>query len=144
MQVRSRIRLNLPRIRELTEAAVTALEKTAEAVHTEVVQAQVMPRDTGAMQGERTFIKAGESISSTYENGAEAVNTITKEKGGKVSIITTSPQVRRLYYHPEYHFQTTENPNAKGKWLEDWEPGGSQEDFAVEAFKELYRREADV
>lgn len=126
MQVRSRIRLNLPRIRELTEAAVTALEKTAEAVHTEVVQAQVMPRDTGAMQNESTFVD------------------VSRSDKGIVKLVTSTPYARRLYYHPEYHFQTHENPHAKGKWLEDWEPGGSQEDFAAEAFRELYRREADV
>ena len=41
MQVKSTIKLNMPRINQLTQAAVTALEKTAEALHTEVVQAQI-------------------------------------------------------------------------------------------------------
>ena len=140
----SRVRLNMPRIRHLSAAAISALEKTAEAVRTEVVQAQVMPRDTGAMQGESTFIKAGESISSTYRDGAEAVNTITKAKGGRVSIITASPQVRRLYYHPEFNFKTDENPNAKGHWYEDWEEGGRHQDFAPNAFKKFYRQEAGL
>lgn len=47
MQVRSTIKLNMPRINQLTKAAVKALEMTGEALHTEVVQAQVMPFDTG-------------------------------------------------------------------------------------------------
>lgn len=144
IKVNSIVKLNMPRIRQLSAAAVSALEKTAEAVHTEVVQAQVMPRDTGAMQGESTFIKAGESISSTYKDGAEAVNAITKAKGGRVSIITTSPQVRRLYYHPEFNFKTDENPNAKGRWYEDWEEGGKHQDFAPNAFKKFYRQEAGL
>ncbi len=126
MQVNSRIRLNLPRLRQLSDAAVSALEKTAEAVHTEIVQAQVMPFETGNMQNESTFLDRSQSDK------------------GLVKLVTSTPYARRLYYHPEYHFQTTENPNAKGKWLEDWEPGGSKEDFAVEAFKKLYRREANV
>ena len=126
MQVRSRIRLNLPRIRELTDAAVVALEKTAEAVHTEIVQAQVMPFETGNMQNESTFLDRSQSDK------------------GLVKLVTSTPYVRRLYYHPEYHFQTHENPYAKGKWLEDWEPGGRRDGFAAEAFKEFYRREADV
>ena len=50
MEVRSTVKLNWPRIRQLSEAAVTALEQTAEAVHTEVVQAQVMPFDTGHLE----------------------------------------------------------------------------------------------
>ena len=42
MQVKSTIKLNMPRINQMTQAAVVALEKTAEALHTEVVQAQIM------------------------------------------------------------------------------------------------------
>ena len=40
MQVKSSVKLNMARINELTQAAVAALEKTGEALHTEVVQGQ--------------------------------------------------------------------------------------------------------
>ena len=46
MQVKSTVKLNMARINELSQAAVRALEQTAEELHTEVVQAQVMPFDT--------------------------------------------------------------------------------------------------
>ena len=46
------IKINTQRLRELSQAQVTALEKTAEALHTEVVQAQVMPFDTGNLQND--------------------------------------------------------------------------------------------
>ena len=144
INVKSVINLNLPKIRQLTDAQITALEQTAEALHTEVVQAQVMPRDTGALQGERTAIKAGDTITKEYPSGESASNTITKASNGKVSLITTAPQVRRLYFHPEYHFQTDENPHARGKWYTDWLPGGKEADFAAKTFKELYRRMADI
>lgn len=144
MQVKSTVKLNMPRIRQLSQAAVKALEMTAEALHTEVVQAQVVPRDTGAMQGERTFIQAGDSVTATYENGDTATNSITKAHNGKVSIITAAPQVRRLYYHPEYNFQKDENPNARGNWYADWMPGGSKADFAPNAFKKFYKKVGDV
>ena len=36
MQVKSTVKLNMPRIRQLTGAAVRALELTAEVLHTEV------------------------------------------------------------------------------------------------------------
>ena len=52
----------------------------------------------------------------------------------------TLEHARRLYFHPEYHFQTGENPNARGKWYTDWLPGGKEADFAAKAFKEIYRR----
>ena len=42
IRVNSVINLNMDRIRELTGAQVAALEQTAEAVHTEVIQAQVI------------------------------------------------------------------------------------------------------
>ena len=50
------IKINTQRLRELSQAQVTALEKTAEALHTEVVQAQVMPFDTGNLQNDNTFV----------------------------------------------------------------------------------------
>ena len=50
INVKSVINLNLPKIKQLTDAQITALEQTAEALHTEVVQAQVFPRDTGILQ----------------------------------------------------------------------------------------------
>lgn len=55
MQVKSTVKLNMARINELSQAAVRALEQTAEELHTEVVQAQVMPFDTGHLEEDATF-----------------------------------------------------------------------------------------
>ena len=126
MQVKSTIKLNMARINELSQAAVRALELTAEELHTEVVQAQVMPFDTGHLEEDATFVD--------YSNS----------QNGKVTLVSSTPYVRRLYYHPEYNFQTKENPNTKGKWLDDWLPGGNEADFAPNAFKRLYKKEAGV
>lgn len=122
IKVKSSVKLNMPVIRKLTDSRVAALEQTAEALHTEVVQAQVFPFDTGNLQNESTFVDYSDSSK------------------GKVSIVSSTPYARRLYFHPEYHFQKGENPNAKGKWYTDWLPGGSQADFAAKAYKEIYRR----
>lgn len=121
IKVKSTVKMNFPRIRQLEQAQVTALEQTAEALHTEVVQAQVMPFDTGALQNEGTFVDYSES------------------RQGKVSIISNTPYARRLYFHPEYHFQTKENPNARGKWYSDWLPGGKKSDFAIDTYKRIYK-----
>ena len=126
MQVKSTVKLNMARINELSQAAVRALELTAEALHTEVVQAQVMPFDTGHLEEDATFVD--------YSNS----------QNGKVTLVSSTPYARRLYYHPEYNFQTKENPNAKGKWLDDWLPGGNEADFAPNAIKRLYKKEAGV
>lgn len=122
MQVKSTVKINMARIKQLNQAAVTALEKTAEALHTEVVQAQVIPFDTGHLEEDATFVDYSQSDK------------------GKVSLISSTPYARRLYYHPEFKFQKGENPNAKGKWFEDWLSGGSKEDFAPETFKKLYKQ----
>ena len=116
------IKLDFVKISRLSQAQVTALEETAEALHTEVIQAQVFPRDTGTLQNESTYV-------DTSESGR-----------GKVSSVSTTPYARRLYFHPEYHFHTDANPNAKGKWYEDWLPGGTEADFCANAFKQIYRR----
>lgn len=122
INVNSIVKLNLPKIRQLTDAQITALERTAEAVYTETVQAQVFPRDTGSLQNESTFLDRSQS------------------KNGKVTIVSSTPYARRLYFHPEYHFDKGKNPNARGKWYTDWLPGGKEADFAADAFKENYRR----
>ena len=127
IKVNSTVKLNFPRIRHLEECQVIALEQTAEALlHTEVAQAQVFPRDTGHLQDDSTFIDYSES------------------KSGKVSIVSSAPYARRMYFHPEYHFQTDENPHARGKWYTDWLPGGKHADFCVNAYKEIYRRLTNV
>ena len=54
--VKSTVKLNMPVVRRLTAAAQVSLAQTAEAIHTDVVQRQVMPRDTGTLQNESTFV----------------------------------------------------------------------------------------
>lgn len=126
MQVKSTVKMNFPRIKQLTQAAVTALEMTAEALHTEVVQAQVMPFDTGHLEEDSFF-------------------TDCKECGqGKATLMVNTPYARRLYYHPEYNFQTDENPFAGGEWYEPWLPGGVSQDFAKNAFKRFYKKVGGV
>lgn len=126
MQVKSTVKMNFPRITQLTQAAVTALEMTAEALHTEVIQAQVMPFDTGNLQNESTFVDYSES------------------NQGKVSLVSSTPYARRLYYHPEYNFQADENPFAGGEWYKPWLPGGVNQDYAKNAFKRFYKKVGDV
>lgn len=122
IKVSSKVKLNMAQINLLERAQVVALEQTAEALHAEVTQAQVFPRDTGHLQDESTFIDYSQS------------------NQGKVTIVSSTPYARRLYFHPEYDFQKTANPHAKGRWYEDWLPGGRDAEFCANAFKQFYRR----
>lgn len=123
--VTSKIKLNAPKIKQLDRASITSLEKTVSALHTEVVNAQVMPFDTGNMQNNNTY--------EDYSNSSK----------GKVSLITSSPQARRLFFHPEYNFQTTENANAQGNWYEPW-VSGKNKDFCEKTFSQFYKKEAGL
>lgn len=122
IRANSIVKMNTMRIKQLGKAQIMALEQTAEALHTEVVQAQVFPFDTGNLQNESTFVD--------YSKTAKGIATL----------VSSTPYARRLYFHPEYNFSAAENPNAKGEWFEDWLPGGKYEKFAPKAFKEFYRR----
>lgn len=126
MHVKSTVKLNMGKISQLTKASVTALEKTAEAVHTELVQFQTMPFGEGTLQNTQTFVDYSDSSK------------------GKVSIVSSTPYARRLYYHPEYNFSKEENPNAGGKWAEPYMKGGKKQDFAQKAFKQFYRQSGGI
>ena len=132
IKVKSSFTINQSRIRELNLAKITALEQTAEALHTEVVQEQVIPRDTGALQNENTFVDKQNSSS------------------GIVSVVSSTPYARRLYYHPEYNFHRGEwfdeygdshggNIAAGGEWFKPW-IDGEYKDFCPKTFKKLYKR----
>lgn len=121
----SKVKLNVPKIKQLDRASITALEKTLSALHTEVVNAQVMPFDTGNMQNVNTF--------EDYSNS----------RRGKVSLNTSTPYARRMYFHPEYNFQTKENANARGNWYEPW-ISGKEKDFCSKAFSQFYKKEAGL
>lgn len=120
-RVTSTITINQQRIRQLTQAQVKALEMTAEALHTEVVQANIIPFDKGTLQNESTFVD--------YSNSSK----------GTATLVSSTPYARRLYYHPEYNFKTDENINAKGKWYDEW-IDGEEKDFCKKTFKEFYKR----
>lgn len=119
-----RLELNLQAISGLEQSAVKAAGKTMEALRGEVITAQVMPFDTGDMQNNQTF------VDYSPENAA-------------ARLVTGSPQARRLYYHPEYNFQTVNNRNAGGRWLDPWIEG-PYKDFIPDAFKKLYKEESKL
>lgn len=123
--VSSRIKLNTAKIKQLDRATITALEETIDALKTEVIIAQVMPFDTGNMQNNSTF--------ADY----------SKSKEGRVSLITSTPYARRMYFHPEYNFQTKENAHAQGNWYEPW-ISGKNKDFCKKAFTKFYKKEAGL
>lgn len=119
------INFNEANLKRIFDGTLVSLALTGEALKTDVVQAQVVPFDVGTLQDSMTVDK------SQIENG-------------KVKIVMSTPYARRMYFHPEYNFRKTNNPNAKGKWFEDWLPGGNKEAFAEESFASLYKKYTGV
>lgn len=123
--VSSTIRMNSPVIRRLERASITALEKTVTALRAEVAMAQVTPFDTGDTQNVHTF--------EDYSNSRQ----------GKVALVTTSPYVRRIYFHPEINFHNTHNANPRAYWYEPW-ISGQHKNFCKNAYAQFYRQEAGL
>lgn len=120
--VNSTIELDNSVIRKLNNNAITALEMTAEAIHTDVVQAEVMPFDVGVLQQDNTFVD------------------ISNSRNGEVRIVSSTPYARRLYFHPEYNYQTEENTFAGGEWFKWWLPDGIYNNDIKKHFRRIYKR----
>lgn len=124
--VTSKIKLNLPLLKQLDTAQQTALRNTTDALLEQIKNSQVMPFDTGNLQNESTF--------ADYSNLAN----------GKTKIVSSTPYARRLYFHPEYNFSREENIAAGGKWLSPWLKGGTRQNFCQRAFARFYKQEAGL
>ena len=100
VQVTSRIELNYSVLNMLDNAQFEALAQTADATLTELRDRQVMPFDTGNLQNDSTFVDDSQR--------------------DKVSIVSSTPYARRLYFHPEYNYRRGNNASAGGKWFESF------------------------
>ena len=116
VQVTSRVELNISVLAMLDGAQYTALAQTADATLTELRDRGVMPFDTGNLQNDSTFVDDSQKTT--------------------VSIVSSTPYARRLYFHPEYNFRRGNNPNAGGKWFD----GFLNDDFIQKTFAQLLKR----
>ena len=122
LSVESAVDMDFGAIGALEKNAVKALEMTADALLSEIKNAQVMPFDTGNLQNESTFTDDSQS------------------ERGVITLSSSTPYARRLYYHPEYNFSRKENSAAGGEWLKYWLPGGTRQNFCSDTFKIIYKR----
>ena len=116
VQVTSRIELNYSVLNMLDNAQFEALAQTADATLTELRDRQVMPFDTGNLQNDSTFVDDSQKTT--------------------VSIVSSTPYARRLYFHPEYNYRRGNNASAGGKWFESF----LNDDFIVSAYARLLKQ----
>lgn len=116
VQVTSRVELNMSVLNMLDGAQFTALAQTGDATLTELRDRGVMPFDTGNLQNDSTFVDDSQK--------------------DKVSIVSSTPYARRLYFHPEYNYRRGNNRNAGGKWFDSF----LYDDFIANAYAKLLKR----
>ena len=116
VQVSSRVELNVSVLNALDNAQYEALAMTADATLTELRDRQTMPFDTGNLQNDSTFVDDSQR--------------------DKVSIVSSTPYARRLYFHPEYNFRRGNNASAGGKWFDSF----LNDDFIATAYARLLKQ----
>ena len=94
-----------------------ALLDTAEDIKQEILDEEVIPKDTGATE---KSLRVSDSIIDKkavfiLTGSSEVINPRTDEE--------TSRYVRKIYYHPEFNFHRKKNRNAKERWYDDWITG---------------------
>ena len=127
------IQLDYSRIGQIQQAAHAAAVEALEVVCTDLVNSKTIPFDKGNMQNDQTFV------------AVEGEDTINGEEIYSASIVTGSPQARRLYYHPEYNFQQKDGATGTrgAYWLEPYITG-KKKDFVQAEFIEIFRRRAGL
>ena len=116
VQVSSRVELNVSVLNALDNAQYEALAMTADATLTELRDRQTIPFDTGNLQNDSTFVDDSQR--------------------DKVSIVSSTPYARRLYFHPEYNYRRGNNASAGGKWFDSF----LNDDFIASAFAKLMKQ----
>ena len=120
VQVSSRVELNVSVLNALDNAQFEALAMTADATLTELRDRQTMPFDTGNLQNDSTFVDDSQR--------------------DKVSIVSSTPYARRLYFHPEYNYRRGNNASAGGKWFESF----LNDEFIATAYAKLLKEKGGL
>lgn len=94
--------------------AIDCLWMTADALRTELVQSQTMPRDSGDMQNKKT-----------------RVHKLGKKE---FRLLTNTPYARWVYFNPENKkIHKEKNPRARDHWLEPY-ISGDKKNYVYDTF----------
>lgn len=115
-----KVELYQDKIKTIEEASSRALELTAEAVLTDIKTSQVVPKDNAGTLEDSAFIEVKDMVAR---------------------IMFDTPYARRLYWHPEYNFQTGFNPNAQGLWMHTYLDGDKKQ-WVIDTFMQFLKVQA--
>lgn len=119
MNVKVTVKLNSSNINALVAAAQEAHKQTTMLIKDDIINSQVVPKLTGAL-----------------EESCEV--DISEVSAGHTSINFDRPYAARLYFHPEFNFHQDKNKNAQGMWMQDYIDGG-KDGFAKENLSKLFK-----
>ncbi len=128
MKVTAKFVANNQNIKALVQAQKRALARTGEALRTEVIAMQVVPKHKGILEADNSFIDESELDKLV------------------VSLVYDTPYARRQYYGlteegVPFNYRTDKNPNAQSRWLEPFITG-DKKDWVKNTFMEFFRQEA--
>lgn len=112
------IKYNKAGINKTERIIEKALFTAADGILTDLKSSGTMPFDVGSLQNNSTFLKVNKN---------------------SATIITSAKYARRLYFHPEYNYQTTNNSKAGGMWFEPYISGNKKRLFKTFFEKALER-----
>src|SRR5690625_1749110 len=122
VRVNYKFTANNQNIKRLEQAQKRALALTGEALKTEVISMQVVPKDKGILEG------------SGFIDESQLEQLI-------ISLVFDTPYARRLYWNPQFNFRTDKNPNAQGLWLHIF-IDGEKNDWIKKTYIKFFRQEA--
>nr|DAH68521.1 MAG TPA: Minor capsid protein [Caudoviricetes sp.] len=114
-----KITLYPDKIARLQEISQRAFELTVEAVLSDIVASQTVPKAEGILE----------------ESGFADVDV--KNMVGR--IIFDTPYARKHYWHPEYNFRKDKNPNAGGLWMQTY-IDGPKKNFVKETYGKFLKQ----
>lgn len=151
MKVNVKIKVDKNTIKQISENVEKSMICTVEAIKTDLFKSRTMP--FGNTKYKKVFGKRGKigkngkkykgrkivmHSGGTMQNKSTFVDS-SQSKKGRVSLITDTPYARKMYFHPEYNFNKTQNKNAQGRWLDVYITG-AKKDFAHKFFAKTMKK----
>lgn len=108
---------------KLENAQQASLDKASQALLSQLKLDGVMPFRTGELQDNSTFVDS------------------SKLKDGIVSIVSSTPYARRLYFNPQFNFNQSINARVGGRWFDHYLPENDPTSFLVNSYSTFLRGE---
>lgn len=124
--MRVNVRINKNAIKQIQQKSITALEKTTDALASDLVQSETVPFYSGDMQG---------TVAPNLEDSAR----------GKTKVTVDTPYVRKVYYDPDITIHKTtkkgdSRPNATQKYFDTY-ISGKKKNWAQETYAKILKKE---